>query len=210
MNNMTVGSIRTTVNPPLASGIFEALLEKAERERDEARAEVAMLREERNILARAKAAVTEGVEQQNLPAGVSRKGCHERPEPSPHFIDTPKTYESDTPETCEAVERWQQGKINIFDEMARLERERDEAREQLRLANIDFFNTQTEVEEQARLLGMGGEREARLITERDYYKKGLEEISATIDDWLNSLVQEPPDDFIRAIKAWADKKLNNG
>ena len=37
MNNMTVGSIRTTVNPPLASGIFEALLEKAERERDEAR-----------------------------------------------------------------------------------------------------------------------------------------------------------------------------
>ena len=42
--------------------------------------------------------------------------------------DTPKNYESDTPETCEAVERWQQGKINIFDEMARLERERDEAR----------------------------------------------------------------------------------
>lgn len=42
--------------------------------------------------------------------------------------DTPKPYESDTPETCEAVERWQQGKINIFDEMARLERERDEAR----------------------------------------------------------------------------------
>jgi hypothetical protein len=33
----------------------------------------------------------------------------------------------DTPETYEAVERWNQGKINIFDEMARLERERDEA-----------------------------------------------------------------------------------
>lgn len=43
--------------------------------------------------------------------------------------------------------------------------------------------------------------------ERDHYKKGLEEISTTIDDWLNSLVQEPPDDFIHAIKAWADKKL---
>jgi len=43
--------------------------------------------------------------------------------------------------------------------------------------------------------------------ERDHYKKGLEEISTTIDDWLNSLVQEPPDDFIQAIKAWADKKL---
>ena len=37
MSTMTVGSIRTTVNPPLASGIYEALLEKAERERDEAR-----------------------------------------------------------------------------------------------------------------------------------------------------------------------------
>ena len=41
----------------------------------------------------------------------------------------------------------------------------------------------------------------------DHYKKGLEEISTTIDDWLNSLVQEPPDDFIHAIKDWADKKL---
>ncbi|NBW21118.1 MAG: hypothetical protein EBR82_75470 [Caulobacteraceae bacterium] len=36
--------------------------------------------------------------------------------------NTLRNYESDTPETCEAVERWQQGKINIFDEMARLER----------------------------------------------------------------------------------------
>jgi len=69
---------------------------------------------------------------------------------------------------------------------------------------------QRENEEQARLLGMGGEREARLITERDHYRQAIEHISTTIDDWLNSLVQEPPDDFIRAIKAWADKKLNNG
>jgi hypothetical protein len=37
----------------------------------------------------------------------------------------------DTPETYEAVERWNQGKINIFDEMARLERERDEARHEI-------------------------------------------------------------------------------
>jgi hypothetical protein len=36
---------------------------------------------------------------------------------------------NNAPETQEAVERWNQGKINIFDEMARLERERDEARE---------------------------------------------------------------------------------
>ena len=82
-----------------------------------------------------------------------------------------------------------------------------EVREQLRLANIDFFNTQEEVEEQARLLGMGGEREARLITERDHYKQAIEEISVTIQDWLDSIVQEPSLDFIHAIKAWADKKL---
>jgi hypothetical protein len=43
--------------------------------------------------------------------------------------NTLRNYESDTPETCEAVERWQQGKINIFDEMARLERERDQWQE---------------------------------------------------------------------------------
>jgi hypothetical protein len=58
------------------------------------------------------------------------------------------TLSIDTPETQEAVERWRQGKINIFDEMARLERERDEARK--------------ESEEQARLIGMSAEREESL------------------------------------------------
>ena len=137
---MTVGSIRTTVTPPLTNGIYEALLEKAEREREEAR---------------------------------------------------------------EKAERYRLKTLSQDAELA-------EVREQLRLANIDFFNTQAELEEQARLLGMGGEREAKLITERDYYKQAIEHISTTIDDWLNSLIQEPPDDFIHAIKAWADKKLNNG
>ena len=42
------------------------------------------------------------------------------------------TLSIDTPETQEAIERWRQGKINIFDDMARLERERDEARDELR------------------------------------------------------------------------------
>lgn len=101
-SQITVGSIRTTMNPPLTSGIYEALLEKAERERDEAR-------------------------EESL--------------------------------------------------------------------------------EQARLLGKGGSREARLITERDHYKQAIEEISVTIQDWLDSIVQEPSLDFIKAIKAWADKKL---
>lgn len=52
--------------------------------------------------------------------------------------------------------------------------------------------------------GLYGEK---MQQERDYYRQSLEEISETIDDWLNSLVQEPSLDFIKAIKAWADKKL---
>ena len=43
--------------------------------------------------------------------------------------------------------------------------------------------------------------------ERDHYKQALEEVSSSIEDWLNSLIQEPSLDFIHAIKAWADKKL---
>jgi len=93
----------------------------------------------------------------------------------------------DTPETQEAVERWNQGKINIFDEMARLERERDEAI-QRRMETVlqcellekerddarheiegwkNKFNcavdmgarAENESDEQARLLGMSAERE---------------------------------------------------
>ena len=44
--------------------------------------------------------------------------------------------------------------------------------------------------------------------ERDYYKQSLEEIATSIDDWLNSLIQEPSLDFIHAIKGYAQKKLN--
>ena len=123
MSEMTVGCIRTTVTPPLAGGIYEALLEKAERERN-------------NL-----------TDQRDFAMGA----------------------------------------------MERLKRERDEARQ--------------ESLEQARLLGKGGEREARLATERDHYKQAVEEISVTIQDWLDSIVQEPSLDFIKAIKAWADKKL---
>ena len=147
MNNMTVGSIRTTVNPPLASGIYEALLEKAERERDEARA------------------VLKVIEQAHH-AALYREG--------------------------------------------ELKRERDEAQEKAERYRLKTLSQDAELAEQARLLGMGGEREARLITERDHYKQAIEEISVTIQDWLDSIVQEPSLDFIKAIKAWADKKLNNG
>ena len=171
MSEMTVGCIRTTVMPQ-QSGIYEALLEKAERD------------------------------------------------------------------AAELADRLSGLELSTAKQLAELERERDEARE--------------ESLEQAHLLGKGGEREARLITERDHwkrmyeeadwktveaetykkelmetrkdrnkwgfygekmqqerdhYKQALEEVSSSIDDWLNSLIQEPSLDFIHAIKAWADKKL---
>jgi len=159
---MTIGSIRTTMAPPPVSGIYEALLEKAERERDEARkSELSAIseRERWRMQAEEKWAMRRELEEL---LGVK---------------DT------------EHEEQFAKGVAALRD----LVKERDEA--------------QKESEEQARLLGMGGEREARLITERDHYKQAIEHISTTIDDWLNSLIQEPPDDFIHAIKAWADKKL---
>jgi chromosome segregation ATPase len=116
---MTVGSIQTTANPPLTSGIYEALLEKAERERDEARKE---------------------------------------------------------------KEKW-----GLYAE--RVERERDNLEDQRDFAMDEM---------------------KRLERERNYYKESIEEISTTIQDWLDSIVQEPSLDFIKAIKTWADKKLNNG
>ena len=61
---------------------------RLECEAEELRAEVAMLREERNILARAKAAVTEGAEPS---CNDSAQAFRERPEPSPHLSDTPET-----------------------------------------------------------------------------------------------------------------------
>ncbi len=64
---------------------------------------------------------------------------------------------SDTPETHEAVERWRQGKINIFDEMARLETERDQARQQERIHYDNFLSMQDERDK--------AERELELLLE---------------------------------------------
>ena len=130
MNNMTVGSIRTTVTPPLTSGIYEALLEKAERERDEAIQE----RERWKMQAEQKWGMRRELEEL---LGVKDTQCDEQ-----------------------------------------------------------FAK------------GLAALRV--LIQERDHYKQAIEEISVTIQDWLDSIVQEPSLDFIKAIKAWADKKLNNG
>ena len=137
MNNMIVGSIRTTVNPPLTSGIYEALLEKAERERDEAR-------------------------KSELAAISERERWR-----------------------MQAEEKWG------------MRRELEEL--------LGVKDTQSDKQFAKGLAAL-----RNLIQERDHYKQAIEEISVTIQDWLDSIVQEPRLDFIKAIKAWADKKLNNG
>jgi hypothetical protein len=87
---------------------------------------------------------------------------------------------SDTSETQEAVERWRQGKINIFDEMARLERERDEARKLSAELAFEKNQVQEECLEQARLLGKGAEREDILLTK-------CKEAGRQVDVLLNAL-----------------------
>ena len=126
MSEMTVGSIRTTVNPPLASGIYEALLEKSERELEE-------IRKERDDWKR----MYEEADWKTVEA---------------------ETYKKELMETRKERNKW----------------------------------------------GLYGEK---MQQERDHYKQALEEISSSVQDWLDSLVQEPSLDFIHAIKAWADKKL---
>jgi chromosome segregation ATPase len=155
MSEMTVGCIRTTLNPPLASGIYEALLEKANRD---------------------------AAELADRLSGLELSTAKQLAE-----------LERERDEAREDLENMQDQRDLAMKVIKRLERERDEARK--------------ESEEQARLLGKGGSREARLTTERDHYKQAVEEISVTIQEYKDSMIQEPSEDFIWAIKVWADKKL---
>jgi hypothetical protein len=70
---------------------------------------------------------------------------------------------SNTPETHEAVERWRQGKINIFDEMARLERERDLARNLAESAMLEADRLRSQ-------LWRARDRAWKLACERSHWK----------------------------------------
>jgi vacuolar-type H+-ATPase subunit I/STV1 len=87
---------------------------------------------------------------------------------------------SDHPYTREAIERWQQGKINIFDAMAQLEDERDKAQ---KLADM----WEGECLDQAEANGKGSEREAKLITERDQAQKEILDLKKRLNGVLNAL-----------------------
>ncbi len=152
MSDMTVGCVRTNVMPQ-QSGIYEALLEKAERERDEALDLSAALQLKCNMMQAALDDWDNAVKHVEADhAGEVHCGC-----------------------------------VPVLRKLL------TEARK--------------ESEEQARLLGKGGEREARLITERDHYKTSLESLLKSIDDWNDSMVKEPADDFIAAIAAYITEKL---
>jgi predicted RNase H-like nuclease (RuvC/YqgF family) len=84
------------------------------------------------------------------------------------------TLSIDTPETQEAIERWRRGNINIFDEMARLERERDEARAERDILRLD---AQREAEHHDRLVKeLEGQydQNAKLIDKLDQLYRDIE------------------------------------
>lgn len=44
--------------------------------------------------------------------------------------------------------------------------------------------------------------------ERDHYKTSMETLLKSINDWTGSMVKEPADNFIAAIAAYVESKLN--
>lgn len=129
---------------------------------------------------------------------------------------------SDTPETQEAVDRWRQGKINIFDEMARLELERDKAQALVAEMKQAIVWAKAEAKERLHRLDQAAcerrtwlEAREKMKRERDEANAQmcqaighLSDIAETCQDWLDSIIQEPAVDFIKAIRDWAKKKAS--
>lgn len=128
---------------------------------------------------------------------------------------------SDTPETQEAAERWRQGKINIFDEMARLERERDKAQALVAEMKQAIVWAKAEAKERLHRLDQAACERRTWLEAREKMKRERDEANAQMcqaighlsdiaeacQDWLDSIIQEPAVDFIKAIRDWAKKKV---
>jgi hypothetical protein len=104
----------------------------------------------------------------------------------------------DTPETQEAVERWNQGKINAFDEMARLERERDDYMERCRFALSERDSWRMQAEQK---YAMRRELEELLgVDQKDasdeQFQKGL--------DAIKNIIRER-DEARHEIEGWSNK-----
>lgn len=129
---------------------------------------------------------------------------------------------SDTPETQEAAERWRQGKINIFDEMARLERERDKAQALVAEMKQAIVWAKAEAKERLHRLDQAACERRTWLEAREKMKRERDEANAQMcqaighlsdiaeacQDWLDSIIQEPAVDFIKAIRDWAKKKVS--
>lgn len=83
-------------------------------------------------------------------------------------------HNDELPETREAIERWRQGKINIWDDMARLEKERD-------ALEIKISELQKELDEQCRLLGISAEREVSLLGKLEMQKKDILSLNKALE-----------------------------
>ena len=129
---------------------------------------------------------------------------------------------SDTPETQEAVERWRQGKINIFDEMARLELERDKAQALVAEMKQAIVWAKAEAKERLHRLDQAACERRTWLEAREKMKRERDEANAQMcqaighlsdiaeacQDWLDSIIQEPSVDFIKAIRDWAKKQVS--
>lgn len=109
---------------------------------------------------------------------------------------------TDHPYTREAVERWQQGKINIFDALADLEDQRDEARSEFEV--VQTLNASLAGELQKL------EKQEREVTAQLFEKMGqMSTIAADCDAWLNNQCDETACEFIEAVRDYAKKAINN-
>ena len=96
---------------------------------------------------------------------------------------------SDTPETYEAVERWRQGKINVFDEMARMERERDEARAwsaRWKSAAKDWRRFLCDFWMRKRVLAQERDEARRLLAAA---KESLNAIHVEVGGWIRATIE---------------------
>jgi hypothetical protein len=182
---MTVGSIRTTANPP--SGIYEALLEKAERERDEA-------------LKRVKDCGSHMIQVcEELEAGEGMIAV----DAAIMVMGKLKRSEKENEEQARLLGKGSEREARLITERDHWKRMYEEA--DWKTVEAETYKKELmETRKDRNKWGFYGEK---MQQERDHYKQAIEEISETIDDWLNSIVQEPSLDFIHAIKAWAEKKL---
>ena len=113
---------------------------------------------------------------------------------------------SDTPETVEAVERWQQGKINIFDEMARLETERNQSR--------SYFESGKIERRQLRCQLADSQNEAKNWKKayeglQSLTLRHFEVIAEDCEGWLNNQCDETACEFIKAVRDYAKTAAND-